>query len=89
MYKQAVIDFLEGEGRGVPKSEHCKLLATQHKDIREFIAESMNNKVASISIMPYDNTILYVKNPVHLGCFTTTLYVSSNDHTMLIHFDRN
>lgn len=89
MYKQAVTDFLEGEGRGVPNPEHCKILTTQHKDIREFIVESMDNKISSISIMPCDNMILYVKNPVHIGCFTTTLHISSDDHTMLIHFDRN
>ena len=89
LYNNAVIDFLEGKGEGLPKTNHCEYLIRYNKEINNFVMKSLKKKIRSISIMPYGDSIFFAENPIHTGSCTTTMDITTSDHKMLIHFDRN
>ena len=88
-YNCAVSDFLEGNGEGLPGVKTCKVLMHFHKGINNKIKNSLEEKLDSISVMPYGDKVIFAENPVYQGPFTTSMYIESNGHRMDVHFDRN
>ena len=88
-YDNAVNDFINGNGTGCPSKEVCEILMRFDKSIQEECLKAVKNNLTSISIMPYGESIMIAKNPVYKGPYTTTMNITLDSHTTLVHFDRN
>jgi hypothetical protein len=89
LYKEAYSDFVKGEGRDLPTTEHCTALMLHCKSINEAIDEALTNKKKTLSIMPYGDNLAFVHDASFVGHCTTTIPVSRDGHELLVHFDRN
>ena len=88
-YDEAVKDFLDGEGKGMPSVKVCERLMRFNKDINSKILKSINIKLNSISIMPSGNEIIFVDEPKFNGFYTTSMTITKDTHTLTVNFDRN
>lgn len=93
MYQEAYDNFIQGKGpqNKPPTPEHCTILIEQNQTIRAIIKQSINNRDAAVSIMPYGDSIISCPNPTYIGPYTTTMTVKTADspEELLVHFDRN
>ena len=88
-YDEAVEDFLEGKGKGMPSTKVCERLMRFNKEINDKILDSLTKKLNSISVMPYGKKIIFVDEPKVHGFYTTTMTITKDTHTLNVHFDRN
>jgi hypothetical protein len=88
-YNNAVDDFINGNGKGIPKSHICEILMQYDKNISEYINQAFKKKLKAISVMPYGECVVFAENPVCYGRCTQSMWISTKDHKMMIYFDRN
>ena len=62
----AVNDFVKGNGTGIPSNEVCLTLLNSEM-VMEPIKDALNQGVKKIGIMPYDNELIVVHDPVYIG----------------------
>ena len=86
----AIEDFIEGKGTGIPSREVCVTLIRQYRPIGGKIAEHIYDpKVKSLSFMPYGSELIIAINPIFKGQESITLPISLNGSSIDVTFDRN
>ena len=88
-YDEAVKDFLDGNGKGMPSTKVCERLMRFNKEINDKILNSLEKKLNSISVMPYGKDIMFVDEPKTNGFYTTSMTITKDTHTLTVHFERN
>lgn len=88
-YEFALDDFMNGTSYGALSVEKCKLLMNYNKNIREYIYNSLSEKIDAISINPYGKDIIFVNNPAYVGPESQEMYIETKEHKMSVYFDRD
>lgn len=89
----AINDFVKGNGKGIPSDDVClKLLNSEI--VMEPIKDALKQGVKKIGIMPYDNELIVVHNPIYIGYCSMSYKLNfklNNDEKQEIEvcFDRN
>ena len=89
VYNEAINDFLDGNGSGIPDTNHCEYLMKYNKAINNKILKSLEKNKKSISIMPYGENIMFAEDATYSGPYTRNMYVEKDGHRMEVYFDRN
>lgn len=92
LLQEATEDFVQGKGGATyPNKDHCTVLIKQYDPISNAVKDALHSGCRSLSVMPYGDQLVIVKDPVYLGSFTTTVSVTDpkTGATLNVHFDRN
>tara|TARA_A100001011_G_C14318317_1_gene849076 strand:- start:3199 stop:3474 length:276 start_codon:yes stop_codon:yes gene_type:complete len=88
-HEEAEKDFFQAEGSGKPSRKICMSLLDNN--ILSIINTSVKKGSESLVFYPYevDNKIIFCRNPVYIGPYSTCLELNIEDKNIKVWFDRN